>query len=1193
MKCPLWCDWTSGRLIGVLLFVLAGCSSGGGEGSGGLVVEEVTISLSAIDAIEVDEGENVVLRARASVAGTGKPLEYDWVLLSGADGVALGDTESASLGFVAPEVSHDTVLVFQVTVSVDGFIPSGIPGLPRQRAYVTIRDTTDYPPQVDIGPDQTLPSQSEVLLQGSGAQDDMGITAFEWRQLSGPVVDIVGNSPDQRFTLPVVTSVSEIGLELTVTDTIGQQSTEQVTITVNPPENPVAVIKVFSDTVIEGQNFILNGQSSTDELQIVRFHWQQVAGQTVALDSVDKPIVAFMAPPTGVDQALLFSLTVTDATGLSATTMQSVLLRPVNILPVALVSGPLRADEQTTVELDGSASSDADGTLQPFQWRQLDGPTATILSEQQGRLTIALPETDRVVALLFQLTVIDDRGDQNQAQQQILLQPINEPPLLEVTGPENIQAKHVGKITVTADDSDGQIHDIKVVQSSGPETWLAPAGGGKYTFIAPEQDVAFQFTAIDNEGASTVQDLAIAVTANPSAAGLDVFFPIPGSLYQADAISVFGSAQLDGESDQAVITVSVGSSRLQTTSDEQGLWRVDGLDLVPDQTVHTITVTAEYSDNTVSEKALQIVKHPAAITGARRIVADCEKNSLYLLGLAEVLRLSCDGQVRERFMPDSDAPISYEGAVRLALADIDGDRSLIINNALGLVRVDLQTRRAEQIALTDNVETPLKILRLDVSGATALVQIRRDGYDPLVLVDLRSGSYRELPQVSNLLEELNISESQLGDFHFDAAQNSLYVIQRGRGVLAIELTTLSYTLFADFADIGGSVGKLQFLTEGAALVGDFLANSLVKLDPEMGSQQLGDDGLIAELGFRDFTYSAYDNSVYFIAANSARAIVKYNLSSPDPSVRYKILTDDKPLSGRALGEMSQFTQEENSSIVYTAGTEGVHQIDLVTGKTLQLATSAQLPIRLDGLVYSDELAYNPRDNTLNIIGGELADRNLRRFAVMDLSGSVVFGPYDIGSKKTVHLLTDENSGFTYVVDNVFRSDLPGFHHNSNFYQLDFPYQTPSSKLLDQRIGESFEYDFDEVILAASLNRFLAVDSDTQSLLSLSKDTLVTLDSVDLSSLGENLRAPRMAWSTTDGIVYLHVRTDQQTSLVIVDLESQAVQTVFTGPELGVMKSATPEKFVINDHRGLILFRQYQELYALDKKTGDQIVLYRY
>ncbi len=140
----------------------------------------------------------------------------------------------------------------------------------------------------------------------------------------------------------------------------------------NPP--PVAVAGV-DQIVDEGSIVRLHGALSTDfNAAIERYQWSQLSGPTVVLSNVSASQVTFTAPPVLQDGAVLdFMLEVFDRRGVSSTDRVLVNVLDTNIPPLAEAGADQVVEERTLVTLDGSQSSDLDGTLTHTIWTQVAG----------------------------------------------------------------------------------------------------------------------------------------------------------------------------------------------------------------------------------------------------------------------------------------------------------------------------------------------------------------------------------------------------------------------------------------------------------------------------------------------------------------------------------------------------------------------------------------------------------------------------------------------------------------------------------------------------------------------------------------------------------------------------------------------------------------------------------------------------
>lgn len=85
-----------------------------------------------------------------------------------------------------------------------------------------------------------------------------------------------------------------------------------------------------------------------------------------------------------------------------------------NLPPLALVGDDVEAAPRTRVTLDGGASSDPDGRIVAWQWRQTGGPAVRLRRGESPQALFTAPRVGagQSVALVFELTVTDDDGAQ-------------------------------------------------------------------------------------------------------------------------------------------------------------------------------------------------------------------------------------------------------------------------------------------------------------------------------------------------------------------------------------------------------------------------------------------------------------------------------------------------------------------------------------------------------------------------------------------------------------------------------------------------------------------------------------------------------------------------------------------------------------------------------------------------------------
>ena len=189
-----------------------------------------------------------------------------------------------------------------------------------------------------------------------------------------------------------------------------------------PPGNTAPASNAGADQSVDELSAVsLDGGASTDaDGDTLTYSWTQTAGPTVTITGANAAQASFDAPDvlaTEVSVLLTFQLTVNDGTVDNSDTVD-VTVNDVglgaNSPPTANAGQDQTVNELTTVTLDGSGSSDADGDALTYLWQQTAGPTVTINNATSAQASFDAPDvlaTNSPVTFTFELTVNDGSVD--------------------------------------------------------------------------------------------------------------------------------------------------------------------------------------------------------------------------------------------------------------------------------------------------------------------------------------------------------------------------------------------------------------------------------------------------------------------------------------------------------------------------------------------------------------------------------------------------------------------------------------------------------------------------------------------------------------------------------------------------------------------------------------------------------------
>ncbi|MCD4751383.1 MAG: PKD domain-containing protein, partial [Thermoanaerobaculales bacterium] len=339
------------------------------------------------------------------------------------------------------------------------------------------------------------------------------------------------------------------------------------------------------------------------DILVTGFQTQPGDPLTSPWQSYDIDVSTELAPYTGqtvtlrfvqVDNQMYFNLAI-DNLSVGASP-------PTNDPPTADANGPYSGNVGDTIVLDGSGSSDSDGTITGYAWN-INGNSYSGVSPSVGLGGYA-PGTYTVT-----LTVTDDDGATDSDTSSLTVIQPNTPPTADAGGP---YSGNVGD-TITLDgsgssDADGTITDYAWTIGSNNYSGMSPSvnlsgyTSGTYTVT---------LTVTDDDGATDSDTSSLSVNAPPTA---DAGGPYSGNAGETITLDGSGSSDADGTiTDYAWTIGSNNYSGMSPSVDLSGY--TSG--------THTVTLTVTDDDGATDSDTSSLLVFPRiSITDSSAIEGD-------------------------------------------------------------------------------------------------------------------------------------------------------------------------------------------------------------------------------------------------------------------------------------------------------------------------------------------------------------------------------------------------------------------------------------------------------------------------------------------------------------------------------------------------------------------------------------------
>ncbi|HEY1164624.1 MAG TPA: PKD domain-containing protein, partial [Chitinophaga sp.] len=513
--------------------------------------------LKANGAPKADAGSNItvvlplnsaVLNGSGSSDADGSIADYTWTKISGPAGGVIANADIARTS-VSNLVAGS--YVYQLTVTDDDHATAS------DRVTITvIQPTANKPPTAKAGNDITITLPVNTAhLDGRGSSDaDGSIKSYSWKKVGGPAGGAIA-SPGANVTDVSSLVAGTYTFELTVTDDDNATGSDRMRVLVNPPVNKVPLARAGNDIniTLPVNTVQLDGRGSSDpDGSIKGYSWKKVSGP--AGGTVGSPSSGLTQVTSLQAGAYTFELTVTDDDGAATSDRVTVTVapEPINDPPLAKAGSDVTITlPVSSTQLNGSASSDPDGQIKAYAWKQLSGPS-TISIASPGASTTGVSGFIQG-SYSFELKVTDNRNATATDRVTVVVnKAANKLPVANAGADRNITLPQNSTQLngSNSSDPDGRIATYAWKQLSGPSTITITSKGASITNVSGfiQGSYSFELRVTDNDGATAADRVTVnvnkAANKTPTAnAGANKDITLPVNSVQVDG---GGSSDPDG-----------------------------------------------------------------------------------------------------------------------------------------------------------------------------------------------------------------------------------------------------------------------------------------------------------------------------------------------------------------------------------------------------------------------------------------------------------------------------------------------------------------------------------------------------------------------------------------------------------------------------------------------------------------------
>jgi hypothetical protein len=346
----------------------------------------------------------VTLDGSGSTDVDGDNITYTWSLSSVPQNsaAALSDTSAVSPTFTA---DLDGTYTAQLIVN-DGQVDSAADSVD------VVATTANSAPVANAGTDASVETGTLVTLDGSASVDsDNDMITYAWTLSTVPTGSTAALS-DATSAMPTFTADLDgtYVASLVVNDSALNSQADTVTVTAATSNTAPVANAGMNQNVITTNAVTLDGTASSDaDGDTLTYIWSFMtipAGSTATLSNADQAMAMFTPDAEG---AYIAQLIVNDGTENSLPTTVTVNATRFNAAPVAVAGTNDVILNGFNANLDGTASTDADGDPLTYLWSFVSVPTGSMASFNDETSATPFFNVDQDGTYVVSLVVNDGR----------------------------------------------------------------------------------------------------------------------------------------------------------------------------------------------------------------------------------------------------------------------------------------------------------------------------------------------------------------------------------------------------------------------------------------------------------------------------------------------------------------------------------------------------------------------------------------------------------------------------------------------------------------------------------------------------------------------------------------------------------------------------------------------------------------